>query len=49
VLPLDLAWPFAQAWFGDQLDAAYRSRRPEQALVIFQRLGLSAPFWSATG
>jgi hypothetical protein len=45
-LTIDETWALAIAWYHDRLDANFHSRSFEDAVAIFQRLGLIGPFWS---
>jgi hypothetical protein len=46
VLSLDLAWRLAQVWFSANRGAA-EWRRPavDEVEALFERLGLTGPFW----
>jgi hypothetical protein len=46
VVPLPQVWALAQAWNGDRLEPTFRGRTVEQALAIFDQVGLTSPFWS---
>jgi hypothetical protein len=47
VLPLGQVSELAQAWYGNRLSPDYRGRSVEQAVAIFEGLGLRSAFWSA--
>ncbi len=38
-------WRLATAWFEDRLSPGWRRKTPEEALMIFDRIGLRGPFW----
>ena len=44
-LTLDALWRFASDWYGAYLDEPWRKRTPEQARALFDRHGLTGPFW----
>ena len=47
VLPLDLGWRLAQAWYGvDRRDPQWRRRTVEETEALFGELGLTSEFWS---
>ena len=46
VMPLDALWRFASDWYGNYLDEPWRKRSPEQVRTLFDRHGLTGPFWS---
>ncbi len=46
VLPLDLCWRLAKAWYGaDRREAGWRRRTVDEAEALFAELGLTSPFW----
>jgi hypothetical protein len=45
--PLARVWAFAQAWYGDRMDPAFRGRTAGQARAVFARVGLTSAFWQA--
>ncbi len=49
VLPLAQVWELALAWYGDRLRPDYRGRSVEQAVAVFESLGLRSAFWGAAG
>jgi hypothetical protein len=38
-------WSLAEAWFAERLDPAWRRRTSEEAQAVFERIGLTGPFW----
>lgn len=46
VMTLDALWRFASDWYGSYLDEPWRKRTPEQVRALFDRHGLTGPFWS---
>lgn len=46
-IPLAQIWELSQAWYGNRLSADYRGRSVEQAVAVFQGVGLRSAFWSA--
>jgi hypothetical protein len=47
VMPLDLAWRLALAWFSaDRRAPEWRRRTVDEVEEVFGDLGLSSPFWS---
>ncbi len=42
-------WALAEAWFADRLDPAWRRRTPEEAQAVFEKIGLTGPFWDLLG
>ncbi len=47
VLPLEQVWKLARAWYDNRLSPDYRGRSVEQAVALFEGLGLRSGFWSA--
>jgi len=45
ILSIDQAWALAQAWYGDYLNPKWRRRTVQEALEIFEQLGLNGSFW----
>ena len=45
VFPLSTAWLLAAAWYTGRLDPGWRRRTPAEAQALFDRLGLTGPFW----
>ena len=45
-MTLDEAWALSVAWYHDRLDETFHSRTFEEAGAIFERLGLTDPFWA---
>jgi len=49
VLPIELGWRMARAWYGeDRRDPAWRRRPPEEAQNVFTSPGLTSDFWKLT-
>jgi hypothetical protein len=46
VMSLEALWRFASDWYGAYLDLPWRKRSPEQVRALFDRHGLTGPFWS---
>ena len=46
-LSLELIWDLSKLWYGGRLDPNYRGRSAAEAEAIFQRVGLTSPFWKA--
>ena len=47
VLPLDLGWRLAQAWYGqDRREPSWRRRTLDETEALFGELGLTSEFWS---
>lgn len=38
-------WELARSWYGDRLSPDWTRRTSEEANAVFERLGLSGPFW----
>jgi hypothetical protein len=38
-------WDLARAWFDDRLAPGWRRKTSEEARAIFERIGLTGPFW----
>ena len=50
VLPLDLCWRLAKAWYGpDRREPEWRRRNAEETKALFAELGLTSPFWRLPG
>jgi hypothetical protein len=42
----ELCWRLAREWFaGDRRDPAWRRRTLDESQDVFERLGLTSPFW----
>jgi hypothetical protein len=49
VIPIDLGWRLAKAWYGeDRREPSWRRRNTEQAQSVFTSLGLTSDFWKLT-
>ncbi|HEX9991011.1 MAG TPA: hypothetical protein VGE45_21335 [Chloroflexia bacterium] len=45
-LTLLQTWKLAQAWYGnDRRDADWRRRTPEEAMAVFEEIGMTGAFW----
>ena len=40
------AWALSQAWYGNRLRPDFRRPTADEARAIFERVGLTGPFWS---
>ena len=38
-------WQLANEWYSNRLDPSWRRRTPEEAQQVFERCGLTGPFW----
>jgi hypothetical protein len=45
-LTIEKSWALGKVWYHDRLSPDFHRRTIEQALVIFEDLGLTGPFWS---
>jgi hypothetical protein len=45
VFPPDALWQLAQLWFHDRLSPAWRRTTMDEAHSVFERAGLTGPFW----
>jgi hypothetical protein len=45
LLTLDQGWRLAVAWFGERRSPRWRRGSPEEIHALFERLGLTGPFW----
>lgn len=45
VLTIPQLWGFAQDWYGGYIDQPWRKRSADEARAIFERNGLTGPFW----
>jgi len=43
------AWALAKVWYYDRLSPEFHRRTVDEALAIFEELGLTGPFWSFAG
>ncbi len=47
VLPMELGWRLAQAWYGaDRREPSWRRRTLDETEALFAELGLTSAFWS---
>ena len=49
IFSVEALWVLARLWFRDRLEPGWRRRTPEEVRDIFDRAGLSGPFWSLSG
>ncbi len=45
ILSLETGWRLASIWYADRLEPDWRRRTTEEAQSVFDRLGLTGPFW----
>jgi Alkylmercury lyase len=45
VMTMEALWRFASDWYGGYLEAPWRKRSVGQVRTLFERHGLSGPFW----
>lgn len=45
VVPLETLWELARLWYGDRLAPDWHRRTTAESQVIFDRVGLTDPFW----
>ena len=45
VIDPDTLWSFASDWYGTCLDEPWRKRSPDEVRALFDRNGLTGPFW----
>jgi hypothetical protein len=38
-------WELARTWYSNRLDPGWRRRTAEEAQAVFERIGLTGPFW----
>jgi hypothetical protein len=38
-------WQLAQAWYGDKLSRDWRRKTLDEVEAVFDRVGLTGPFW----
>ena len=41
-------WELSKLWYHHRLSPDYPGRTPQQVAAVFQQVGLTAPFWSAS-
>ncbi len=44
-VPLAQVWALSQAWYANRMDPTYRGRTAEQAVAVFEQVGLRSAFW----
>jgi len=45
VVSLDQLWVLAKEWYSDRLTIHSRRPKPSEMVQIFERIGLTGPFW----
>jgi hypothetical protein len=45
LLSLSQGWALAKAWFHDRLSPDWRRKTPQETQEVFDRIGLTGPFW----
>jgi hypothetical protein len=45
MMTIDQMWMLSQLWYGDRLAPDFRRRTMDEAHAIFERVGLTGPFW----
>lgn len=46
MMRIDQLWRFAQDWYGGYIDTPWRKRSPDEIRSLFDRNGLTGPFWT---
>jgi hypothetical protein len=46
VLSLETAWRLAKEWYHDRLDATWRRKTADEAMALFEELGMTGAFWA---
>lgn len=41
-------WQLAREWYSDRLSPSFRRKTVDEAHAIFERIGLTGPFWRLT-
>lgn len=41
-------WQLAREWYSDRLSPSFRRKTGDEAHAIFERIGLTGPFWRLT-
>jgi len=44
-MTLGQQWLLASEWYSNRLDPDWRRKTPDEAHEIFERVGLTGPFW----
>ena len=45
LLTAEQLWDLARTWYSNRLDPGWRRRTVEEAQAVFERIGLTGPFW----
>lgn len=45
LLTAEQLWDLARTWYSNRLDPDWRRRTAEEAQAVFDRIGLTGPFW----
>ena len=45
LLTAEQLWDLARTWYSNRLDPGWRRRTAEEAQAVFERIGLTGPFW----
>ncbi|MGZ5494281.1 MAG: hypothetical protein ACXW3E_12945 [Thermoanaerobaculia bacterium] len=49
VIPIDVGWKLATAWYSeDRRDPKWRRRTPQEAEAVFASVGFTGDFWKLT-
>lgn len=46
IQPIARVWDFAQAWYGNHLNPAWKKWSVEEARAIFERFGFTGATWN---
>ena len=44
-IPLSTVWELSQLWYGNRMSPDFRGRTADEAMAIFERVGLRSAFW----
>jgi hypothetical protein len=45
LLTAEQLWDLARTWYSNRLEPSWRRRTAEEAQAVFERIGLTWPFW----
>ena len=45
IVPFEVIWRLAQAWYGNRMQADYRGRTSAEAEAVLAGVGLASAFW----
>ena len=45
LLTAEQLWDLARTWYSNRLEPSWRRRTAEEAQAVFERIGLTGPFW----